>query len=166
MDFDKLYRAYFQTVYGFVLSISHDRHIAEDIVQETFLRAMKKIDSFKADSNAKTWLCQIAKNLFYDYSRHTKRNLDMDDDTMHQFIHELYPSVEESLIKKETAGRAYRILRELEETYRNVFSMRVIGELSFSDIGTVFGKSDGWARVTYYRAKCRIREELKNENEL
>lgn len=166
MDFDKLYMEYFKTVYNYVLSISHDYHIAEELTQETFFKAMRKIDSFKAGTNAKAWLCQIAKNLFYDRSRRAKHDLDLDDDTVNQLVRELYPDIEESLIEKEMTGHIHRILHRLDEPYKEVFSLRVFGELSFSDIGAIFGKSDGWARVTYYRAKSKIREELENENGL
>lgn len=166
MDFDRLYTAYFQIVYDYLLSISHDNQIAEELTQETFFKAMKKIGSFKEGTNAKAWLCQIAKNLLYDRSRHAKHNLDIDDDILNQFVGELCPDVESSLIEKEQACCIHRILHGLEEPYKEVFSLRVLGELSFSDIGDIFGKSEGWVRVTYHRAKCKIREELKNENGL
>lgn len=164
MDFEKLYREYFHTVYGFVLSMSHDSQIAEELTQETFLKALKKMSSFKEGTNAKAWLCQIAKNLFYDYSRHTKAEQTLDEDTIENFMQELYPSVESSLIEKELNIHIHKILHTLDEPYKEVFSLRVFGELSFADIGSIFDKSDGWARITYFRARNKIREEFENEN--
>lgn len=166
MDFDKLYIEYFQTVYAYLLSISHDSILAEELTQETFFKALKKIESFKDGTNAKAWLCQIAKNLFYDHSRRAKHNTDFDDAIMEQLVHELSPGIEESLSEKELTVRIHKILHKLDDPYKEVFSLRVFGELAFSDIGVIFDKSDGWARVTYYRATSKIREEIKNENQL
>lgn len=166
MDFEKLYIEYFHTVYGYLLSMSHDPHISEELTQEAFLKALKKISMFQSGTNAKAWLCQIAKNLFYDYIRRNKLVVKPCDSTIDQFVQELYPDVEESLIEKELSIRIHKILHTLAEPYREVFSLRVFGELSFTDIGAIFDKSDGWARTTYFRAKSKIREELKNENGL
>lgn len=164
MDFEKLYREYFHTVYGFILSMSHDPYIAEELTQETFLKALKKMNSFKDGSNAKAWLCQIAKNLFYDYSRRKKPEQDPDGTVIENVVLELYPSVEESLVKWELNFRIHKILHTLDEPYKEVFSLRVFGELSFADIGSIFDKSDGWARITYFRARNKIREEFEKEN--
>ena len=94
MDFDKLYNEYFQTVYGYLLSISHDHNLAEELTQETFFKALKKINSFKTGTNARAWLCQIAKNLFYDRSRRAKHDLDLNEDTMDQLVRDLFTGVE------------------------------------------------------------------------
>lgn len=163
MDFERLYTEYFQAVYGYVLSVSHDRALAEELTQETFFKALKKIDSFKEGTNIKAWLCQIAKNLYYDHCRGKKHAAD-NDDVIDNLAREIDPDIEESFAEKELTGAIHRILHKMDEPYKEVFSLRVFGELSFSDIGELFGKSDGWARVTYYRAKSKIREELEHEN--
>mgnify|MGYP003310640378 CR=1 FL=1 len=166
MGFDELYIEYFQAVYAYLLSISHDGILAEELTQETFFKALKKIDSFKEGTNAKAWLCQIAKNLFYDHSKRIKKDVNFDNAIMEQLVHELYPNIDESLYEKDLTVRVHKILHKLDEPYKEVFNMRVFGELSFSDIGEIFDKSDGWARVTYYRATNKIKEELKNEGQL
>ena len=160
MDIEKIYSEYFSVVYGYILSICRDSLTAEEITQETFFKAMKKIDDFRGESSLKVWLCQIAKNTFYNYEK-SKRNIEaLPDD-----YDESTASLEDDYVKSFDSKRAHIILHHMKEPYKEVFSLRTFGELSFSDIGELFGKSDSWARVTYYRAKMMIKEKMENEKD-
>ena len=155
-DFEEVYRLYFRDVYKYALSLSRNEAVAEEITQETFFKALKYMDSFKGECRVYVWLCQIAKNTYFTLC---KRDKIFDPDAeMEALASE--DRMEDSLLAKETAFEIHRILHDLEEPYKEVFSLRTFGELSFRQIGELFGKTENWARVTYHRAKLKIREKL------
>ena len=155
-DFDKIYAEYFSEVYKFVLSLCQNPTLAEEITQEAFFKALKKIDSFKGDSSLNTWLCIIAKNTFYSYAKKHSRQVDY---SLDMIISD--ENIEEQFVDKETAYAIHKVLHRLKEPYKEVFWLRTFGELSFAQIGALFDKTESWARVTYYRAKILIKEELQ-----
>lgn len=157
MDIETLYQDYFSVVYKYVLSISKDSLTAEEITQETFFKALKKINEFRGESSIKAWLCQIAKNTYFDLIRRRGKY-----DALPDEYEDPRENVETTYAKKEDAMAIHRILHRLPDPYKEVFSLRAFGELSFSDIGELFGKSDSWARVTYCRAKLKIKEEYEH----
>ncbi len=156
MDIEKLYKDYFSIVYKYILSISKDSLMAEEITQETFFKALKKINEFRGDCNIRVWLCEIAKNTYYNFAKKQSRFVELNEND-EQYTEYDYLS---GFVSKE----AHRILHNLKEPYKEVFTLRIFGELSFSDIGELFGKSDSWARVTFHRARLMIREKMENEN--
>lgn len=155
MRFDEIYDRYFDGVYRYVLALSRDDSIAEEITQETFFRALQKIESFRGECKLRVWLCQIAKNIYYsDYKKQKKRISAENVDDITDNI-----SVEEKLLYRETAFGIHKKLHSLAEPYKEVFSLRVFGELSFREIGELFEKTENWARVTFYRAKLKLKED-------
>lgn len=154
---EELYRLYFKDVFLYVKALSKDEHIAEEITQETFFKALKSINSFKGDCDIRVWLCQIAKNSYYTYCRKTKRLVPEEEIGEHTIKQ---PSIESRLLDKEQAIAIHKILHNLEEPYKEVFHLRVFGELSFKEIGEVFGKTESWSRVTFHRAKVKVIERL------
>ena len=155
-DFDKIYTEYFSQVYKFVLSLCRDPDLAEEITQESFFKALKNIDSFNGNCKIDTWLCQIARNTFYSYMRKHKGQVDY---PLEIIISD--ENIEEQFEDKETAYAIYKVLHKLPEPYKEIFWLRTFGELSFRQIGEIFNKTESWARVTYYRAKIMIKEELQ-----
>ena len=154
-EFEEVYRLYFRDVYKYALSLTRDEHMAEEITQETFFKALRSIDQFDGKCKVYVWLCQIAKNTYFtQYQRTTKAE---------QFSPEPKnsDSLEERFETRETAFEIHRILHGLPEPFKEVFSLRAVGELSFRQIGALFGKTESWARVTYHRAKMKIKEELQ-----
>ena len=169
MDIEKLYREYFTPVYRYTLSLVHDPDMAEEITQETFFRALKKINDYRGEASLKAWLCQIAKNLSFDSLKRqskttalTKHDDDESDDYELPAGSESDP--EEQLLRKQTAMKIHSILHDLKEPYKEVFQLRTFGDLSFAEIGELFGKSESWARVTYYRSRMMIKEELDEDS--
>lgn len=152
-DFQEVYERYFKDVYKYALSLSRDESVAEEITQETFFKALKNMDSFRGQCRLYVWLCQIAKNTYFTYAGKARR-------TQPQQEFAAGDSPEESLLRSETAFEVHRALHALEEPYKEVFSLRVFGELSFRQIGELFGKTESWARVTYHRARLKIKEEM------
>ena len=169
MDIEKLYREYFTPVYRYTLSLVHDPDMAEEITQETFFRALKKINDYRGEASLKVWMCQIARNLSFDTLKRqskttalTKHDDDESDDYELPAGSESDP--EEQLLRKQTAMKIHRILHDLKEPYKEVFQLRTFGDLSFAEIGELFGKSESWARVTYYRSRMMIKEELDEDS--
>ena len=152
-DFQEIYNMYFTDVYKYVLSLCREPQLAEEITQETFFKAMKNLDGFRGQCRLFVWLCQIAKNTYFSHQGKSSTSYDSEP--------EASQSVEEAILQKETAFEIHRILHHLPEPYKEVFSLRVFGELSFKQIGILFGKTENWARVTYYRARVKIKEELQ-----
>ena len=155
-DFQEVYNLYFRDVYRYALSLCRDAAKAEEITQETFYKALQKLDSFDGKGKIFVWLCQIAKNTYISMCRKEK-HLDASADP------DLLPwdgSIEEKIFDQEAAFAIHKILHTLEEPYKEVFSLRTFGELSFKQIAQLFGKTEAWARVTYHRARLKIKEEL------
>lgn len=157
MDFEDVYREQFPNVYRYLLALCGDTCLAEELAQETFVRAIQNSGSFRGDCKLSVWLCQIGKNCWYSYLRREKRwrkaQLDNPPDGSAD-------SPESGFLEHETAAQLHRRLHAMPEPYREVFSLRVFAQLSFSQIGELFGRSEGWARVTYHRAKLKLKEEL------
>ena len=156
MDYEKLYSAYYMQVYSYIMVLAKNKDIAEEITQNTFYKAMTSKSRFKEKSNELTWLCSIAKNLFYDEVRKKQRIADMppDDELLAE------DDVESTIVDSDAAYRIHLILHKLEEPYKEVFQLRVFGELSFSQIASIFDKTESWARVTYHRARLKIQERM------
>ena len=153
LDFEEIYQRFFKDVYLFVLAMSKDPNIAEEITQETFFKALKEIKHFRGSCSVKSWLCQIAKNLYISYTRKKK--------SVHSDLLEEMPGesdVESICIQKDEALSIYKLLHCLDDPYKEVFTLRVLGDLSFKEIAEIFDKQENWARVTYHRARLKIRE--------
>ena len=135
-----------------MLALSRDPSLAEEITQEAFFKALKSLDSFQGQCKLYVWLCQIAKNTYLSYLK--KHKEPEKEET-------LASSLEEMMLDKESVFLIHQALHNLPEPYKEVFSLRVLGELSFRQIGLLFGKTENWARVTYHRARLTIKEELK-----
>lgn len=154
-QFEDIYNHYFRDVYLYVYSLSNDKFVAEDITSETFIKAMNSIDSFKGTCDIRVWLCQIAKNCYFSYLRKNKRLVVIDklpeqkDET----------DVEKIISSSEESMKVHEILHNIGEPYKEVFTLRVFGELNFKQIGHLFGKSDNWACVTYHRARNKIKQQ-------
>lgn len=164
LNIQEVYEKYFTVVYRYLLSLSHNTHIAEELTQETFFKALKKVDDFRGECDLRIWLCQISKNTYYDYLKKNKKYV---PEAQNELSEDVFSTdFIQDFSDKETAFRVHKVLHKLSEPYKEVFSLRVFGELSFSDISDLFGKSESWARVTYHRTCKKIREELDDEDHL
>ena len=163
MNIEELYRTYFDIVYRYIRSVSQDGSLAEEVTQETFFKALEKIDQFRGDCDVRVWLCQIAKNTLYDHLKKQKKQL-LGDERLEEAESADGELLEEKLAQRSQAMEIHKVLHRLSEPYKEVFSLRTFGELTFREIGMLFGKSENWARVTYYRARVKIREELEYED--
>ena len=156
VDFEKVYLEYYDSVYRYVLSLCGEEDLAGEITQEAFFKALKHINSFRGECKLSVWLCQIAKNTYYTIAKQRGRQVDYPLEEMQSDL-----VIEQRLIDKDTAFGLHRLLHALEDPYKEVFWMRTFGELSFKEIGLLFGKTEGWARVTYHRAGMKIKEGVR-----
>ena len=155
---EQLYEACYMRVFSYVMTLTRDRHQAEEITQETFFRAFSKLNSFRGESDEVTWLCAIARNLAVDEQRRQGRFGELPEETVAR-----EKAVEQTAVEKDDSFRVHMALHALEEPYREVFELRVFGELSFAQIGRIFRKTENWARVTFHRARAKLKERMEND---
>lgn len=158
MDFEKLYKTYYMDVFSYSLTLLKDRQMAEEITQDVFFRAMNSKKEFEGRSAERTWLCAIAKNACMDELRRRSRTAPLEEDIPTE------DSFTEYTEDKAVLLQIHKVLHNMDEPYKEVFQLRVFGELSFADIAAIFGKTESWARVTFHRARLKIRERM-NDNE-
>lgn len=152
-DINRLYDMYAKDIYKFIVSIASNHEVAEDIMQSTFLNAIKSIHTFKGHSSVKTWLFGIAKNEYYAYLRKNPKNLKLEDINDIHYIQE-NNELHMSIMKK---------IQELKEPQKQIVILRIINDMSFKEIGAVVGKSENYCRVNFFREKQKILEAIKDE---
>ena len=151
----RLYETCYMRVFSYVMTLAGDRFLAEELTQETFYRAFARQRDFREESDEVTWLCAIAKNLFADERRRMSRQGEIPENLPDQA-----KSVAKTVEDQDSSFRIHMALHGLEEPHREVFELRVFGELSFREIGMIFGKTENWARVTYHRARIKLQERM------
>ena len=160
---EHMYRKHSQMIYAFLLSKCGDGMLAEELTQETFYQAVKSIGSFKGQSSASTWLCGIANNVWLSHLRKQKRSGEIfsSDEDEACFASSSAESPEDKFIRKADNLTLMQALHEIKEPMREVLYLRLMGELSFREIGQIMGQSENWARVTFYRGKKKLIEGVK-----
>lgn len=162
-EFDEIYRLYAADLYRFIVCQCKNETLAEDILQDTMLKAFTSIGGFKGECSVKTWLYAIAKNVYRDHLKKAEnRNLPLDE--LPEFPET--GSLEEQIADRETALRIHRFLHELDEPYKEIFSLRIFAELKFSEIGGLFNQTESWARVMFFRAKKELIALMQKEDAL
>ena len=153
MDIETIYRLYFRDVYLFLQGLTGSETLAEELTQETFFKALDGLKGFDGRQDVRAWLFTVARNAYYDHCRKAKRTAPLDDAAQ---TADDAPDIAQLLVDKDAAFTVHQCLHALDEPYKEVFSLRVFGELPFEKIGAIFGHNAAWARVTYYRAKTKL----------
>ena len=153
-NMEKIYEEYFETVNKYLFCLTRNYDMAEELTQETFYRAVKKIGTYRGDCKMSVWLCQIAKNLWYDQCRKNKKIVNKDFNLLEIEAQ----NIEDEVISNEEKIILYKRMQKLDEKTREVIDLRITGELSFKEIGDILNKSENWARVTFYRGKQKLKE--------
>lgn len=154
-DMEQIYEQYFETVNKYLFCLTRNNDIAEELTQETFYKAVKKIDTYKGECKISVWLCQIAKNSWYDYCKKNKKVIRLEEELLEIQSDE---TIEEKVISNDEKISLYRKLQKLDEKTREVIYLRITGELSFKEIGMILNQTENWARVTFYRGKNQLKE--------
>jgi len=156
-DFEKIFNNNREFIFKYLMKLTRNYPLAEELMQETFFRAYMNFSSLRNKDKASVWLCQIAKNTYYAWYNEQKRIDTYDNEK----VSGASESPEEIIIEKEISEIAVACLNALDEPYREVFTLSVIGELSLKEISAMYGKSESWARVTFYRAKQKLLEKMR-----
>ena len=154
-DMEQIYMQYFETVNKYLFCLTHNNDISEELTQETFYKAVKKIDTYKGECKMSVWLCQIAKNLWYDYCKKNKKVISVEEELLGSYSTD---TTEERVILNDEKISLFRKIQKLDEKTREVIYLRITGELSFKEIGIILNKTENWARVTFYRGKNQLKE--------
>lgn len=152
-DMDAAYREYAVMVYKFLLSLCYEEELAEELTQETFYQAVRSVDRYDGSCKVSTWLCQIAKHLWYREMERRKRK---GTSELTADMESLEKPVEEQLLVKEEKMELFRKVHVLDEISKEIVLLRVTGAFSFKEIAELFGKNENWVRVTYYRVKQKL----------
>ena len=159
---EEIYQQYAQTIFKYLMTLTHDVYIAEELTQETFYQAIRSIGRFDQSCKLTTWLCAGARNQFLAYQR---KHPDMEDiDTLEQ-MDSSTPSAEQDVFERFDRIEIMKKLHDCPEPYREIIYMRLFGNLSFREISDVFGKTENWARVSFYRGKEHLRREIAQNEE-
>ena len=156
-DFEMIFEQNRGFIYRYLLKLCKNSSLAEELTQETFFRAYMNFASLRNEEKTSSWLCRIAKNAYFAWYNENKHSCPLEEELAVSGA----PDISDVLVDKELAQKAYRCLHELEEPYKEVFMLSVLGGLSFTDISALFGKSDSWARVTFYRAKQKLIDRMR-----
>ena len=152
---EQVYKEHAQTVYRYLLSITRDAHLSEELTQETFYQAVKSIGKYDSSCKMSTWLCSIAKNVLRTY----QRKHPIMDEMIEQIP--LKDQTEDVVLANMSKVNIFKKLQKMEGETKDVIYFRLFGDLSFKEIGEILGRTENWARVTYYRGKEKLRKELE-----
>lgn len=155
MDIEQFYKGNYRVVYCYLFSLCRDQYTAEDLTSETFLRAIKKIDTYDDRMKPSTWLCTIGRNLYLNQIKRESRRADLE-----KVILTDPDSPEDVLLRKENIQLLVQLVEELEEPKRQLFLLRRQG-LGYREIADIMGKTETWARVTYYRVKESVLQKME-----
>lgn len=158
LDFEKVFRENQGFIYRYLLKLCGNESLAEELTQETFFRAYMNLTGLRKEEKVAVWLCQIARNTYFAWYNEQKRihpleDLEVSDGT---------PDMADIFAEKELSQKAFFCLHGMDEPYKEVFMLCVFGGLSLKDISSLFGKSESWARVTFYRAKQKLMEGMNH----
>lgn len=162
---DEIYEKYSKIVYNYLLSLSRNSELSQDLMQETFYLAIRNINEFKGECSIKTWLCKIAQNTWRNYLKKlkSKEMIPYDDsiEDLEKMTHT--NSAEAEVLNKNNIINLYKNIHKLNEKTKEVIYLRLNSNLSFKDIGDILGKSENWARITFHRGKVKLKEEFESE---
>lgn len=156
-EFEKLFDENRELIFKYLMKLTRDALLAEELTQETFFRAYMNYSSLRSKDKSSSWLCKIAQNTYYAWYNEQKKYILLDNLDIINYEKD----VEDAFVQKELSQKALLCLHELEEPYKEVFMLSVFGGFSLKDISLTFGKSESWARVTFYRAKQKLSERMR-----
>lgn len=161
-DMNAIYKKYGEIVYKYVFCLTGNEDTTEEIVQETFLVAVKDINKFRGECKISTWLCQISKYIWYKRLKKEKSKKEIPLDVLQNtlFIQE---SIEDNFCSKESKIKLFKKLQSFDENTRNVMYLRIFGNFEYTEIAEIMGTTSNWARVVFFRGKQKLKEELENE---
>ncbi|ANU23334.1 RNA polymerase sigma factor [Planococcus donghaensis] len=150
-ELTEIYEQHAEQVYKYLISLCRNMDIADELTQETFYQAIRSIDNYNGECKMSVWLCQIAKHTYYKYVDKQVKQVNLHTEDQEK-------SLERELIASENKIELFRMVHFLEEPYKEIVLLRLLGDLSFKEIGEIHQRNENWARVSFYRAKLKLRE--------
>ena len=160
-NIEEMYEKYSKIIYKYIFCLTKNRELSEEIVQDTFLVAVKNIDKFQKKTKLTTWFCAIAKNIYYKKIKKETKNISIEE------ISEKFTSenlIEDIICQKESKLELIKNIQNLDIETQKVMYLRIYAELSYEEIAEVLGKTASWSRIMFFRGKEKIKENLKKEN--
>lgn len=161
-DIDKIYKKYGEIVYKYIFCLTGNKDTTEEIVQETFLVAVKDINKFRSECKISTWLCQIGKYIWYKKLKKEKSQKEIPLDILQNTLI-MEESIEENLCNRENKIKLFKKLQDFDEDTKNVMYLRIFGNFEYDEIAEIMNKTSNWARVVFFRGKQKLKEEFRNE---
>lgn len=162
---EAVYQQYADQVKRFLVCLTGDLALAEELTQETFYQAVKSFSRYDGSCKTSVWLCQIAKHCWYNHLKHQRRHPALSLEELSQVGEEPAGTGDDlpeiSLLRRDDYVSIHKAIHSLREPYRELFLLRTLSELSFREIGEIFGRTENWARVTYYRARTMLAQRLE-----
>lgn len=159
---DEIYKKYSKIIYNYLLGLTHDPDLAEELMQDTFYSAIKNIHKFRKDCSIKVWLCEIAKNKWKNKLKKDRGKIfNKSIENIDEFIYD--DTFEYEILSREEIINLYKNIHNLDEVTKEVIYLRIRAELSFKEIGIILNKNEGWARTVFYRGKIKLKEWMNNE---
>lgn len=158
-NMEEIFNEHAQTVYKYLYSMTRNAHLSEELTQETFAIAVSSINRFRGDCKISVWLCQIAKYQWFKELERRKKYITESIDTLHDSLSE--ECIEYEIETKDEANFMFTELGNLDPATQEVMKLRIFGNMSYKEIGEIMGKTENWARVTYYRGKLKLRERIE-----
>ena len=159
---DAIYKKYCKCVYNFLYKLTNDIELSEELTQETFYTAIKKINTLNKKESIRTWLYQIAKNKWKDYLKKNKKaNIDLDENTVENLVANY--DIEEDMIAKDNIIEFYKKIHMLDIDTREIIYLKIIRNFTFKEISQILEKNEEWARTKFYRGKLKLKESFKDE---
>ncbi|MDR4889512.1 sigma-70 family RNA polymerase sigma factor [Fredinandcohnia sp. QZ13] len=159
MELEELYKEVQPRIYAFFFIKTSSKEIAEDLTQEVFYEALKSMHTFSQQSTIQTWLFSIAKNRLLKHYRSNKYKTQLNELLKKEKGESTTP--EEEVLKREVKQNLIEYINRLDDVSKEVVTLRIYGELSFKEIGSLLGKSENFARVTFHRAKLKLHKEME-----
>lgn len=161
-EFEEIYARYLSSVYNYAWRLTHDKDEAEELTAETFCKALKNLSRYdESKADIRIWLCQIAKNTWISQCRKQGRELPLEFESGDFCANLGSLSIERALEDKESAQHLHTLLHRMDEPFKEIFALRVLGELPFAQIAELFGQTESWARVTFMRAKRKLQQQME-----
>lgn len=162
---EEIYKKYSKPVYRYLFSLTRNHELSEELMQETFYSAIKGIKKFRGECSIYSWLCEIAKNKWKNYQiKNSKlKTVEFDDEIENLLISD---NVEDSICSQVEDAQFYKNIKNLDDLTKELLYLRINGGLSFKEISQILDKTETWARVTFYRAKSKLKERFNDEKRL
>jgi RNA polymerase sigma factor (sigma-70 family) len=160
-NMEEIFTKHAQTVYKYLYSMTRNEHLSEELTQETFAIAVSSINRFRGECKISVWLCQIAK---YQWYKELERRKKYKMESIDIYDNSLFTAGFENEIEfKDVVKILLEELESLDPATQEVIRLRIFGNMSYKEIGEVLGKTENWARVTFYRGKLKLKERMEKD---